>query len=522
MTTANRITSLLCAMVIVLGLVGCKSNPDEGSQYSYYYEYEQDEEDANSNDNTDNAQSGDNAQGSGKDNSTASGNGGSGKKDPSAPIDTNKVGMTAPSGNTNPADYGIKSGSAIENDQEVRKLLKGRTIKMATFNTAVYEANSFTRMMKAFEKEYGCKIKREIIAFDKYNERMKDKILSANESYDIAYIHGYAFFSMIATGAYQPLNNYFTTSDIGGKKQGLDLDKSVECSWNGKIYGLAHYYSVHPMLFFYNKKMFNDAGLEDPRTLYEQGKWTWEKFQEMGAAVSNSANDQYFGDWTISRPETIASFGASPVKYVNGVPTVNIDTKEYRAGLQLCQDMLYGNKKIVRTQGAKDPLQNFFQGGSYIYTEEDDRYIAIMNKIGELNAFQKKASNLGIVPYPFGSTNTSKVYPTGWIEVVASPITSADPRIAVAWQKFVSTYTDPVTDKNSYSKEDQAMIDKLLVNVLPRRIGFTSATTSMGDHEGNLQSSVVHGTDISKAINQFAPLMQQCITATLTQLEKVK
>ena len=40
----------------------------------------------------------------------------------------------------------------------------------------------------------------------------------------------------------------------------------------------------------YNKKMLDDAGLEDPRALYERGEWTWDKWREYMLALTQDTD----------------------------------------------------------------------------------------------------------------------------------------------------------------------------------------------------------------------------------------
>jgi multiple sugar transport system substrate-binding protein len=70
---------------------------------------------------------------------------------------------------------------------------------------------------------------------------------------------------------------------------------------DGKLYGLP--FSTPPSVMFYNKDLFDKAGLPSPNELAKQGKWTWEEFVKAAKAISSGtgANKVYganfFRDW---------------------------------------------------------------------------------------------------------------------------------------------------------------------------------------------------------------------------------
>lgn len=48
---------------------------------------------------------------------------------------------------------------------------------------------------------------------------------------------------------------------------------------DGKVYGVP--FSTSPFLIYYNKDMFDKAGVEDPNQLAAKGEWNMQKFQEV-------------------------------------------------------------------------------------------------------------------------------------------------------------------------------------------------------------------------------------------------
>ena len=55
-------------------------------------------------------------------------------------------------------------------------------------------------------------------------------------------------------------------------------------------------FSTPPVVMFYNKSLFDQAGLTDPNTLAAQGQWTWERFEETAKTIaSKEATNRIYG-----------------------------------------------------------------------------------------------------------------------------------------------------------------------------------------------------------------------------------
>ncbi|MBY0086364.1 MULTISPECIES: sugar ABC transporter substrate-binding protein [Brevibacillus] len=68
-----------------------------------------------------------------------------------------------------------------------------------------------------------------------------------------------------------------------------------------KLYGLP--FSTPPTVMFYNKDLFDKAGLKSPNDLAKEGKWTWEEFEKSAQAISSGTGASkiyganFFRDW---------------------------------------------------------------------------------------------------------------------------------------------------------------------------------------------------------------------------------
>ncbi|AGT31261.1 sugar transporter [Geobacillus genomosp. 3] len=133
-----------------------------------------------------------------------------------------------------------------------------------------------------FEKTHpNIKVKYEVIA-DQYMDVIKTR-LAGGQGPDVFYLDAFEAPALIETGALEPLDKYVTDEfDIDDfEKPMLDAFKGKD----GKIYGFPKDYST--LALFYNKKMFEEAGLEVPKT--------WDELREVAKKLTKGKDVYGFG-----------------------------------------------------------------------------------------------------------------------------------------------------------------------------------------------------------------------------------
>lgn len=112
------------------------------------------------------------------------------------------------------------------------------------------------------EKHPNIKVKHEVIS-DQYMDVIKTRLIG-NEAPDVFYLDAFEAPALIETGVLEPLDDY-VTKDFNVD----DFEKPLLEAFqqDGKTYGFPKDYST--LALFYNKKMFEDAGVEVPTTLDE-------------------------------------------------------------------------------------------------------------------------------------------------------------------------------------------------------------------------------------------------------------
>ena len=132
-----------------------------------------------------------------------------------------------------------------------------------------------------------------------------------------------------------------------------DLSSAAMGLWQDgdKVYGIP--FSTSPFMIYYNKAMFDKAGLEDPLALADKGEWTMDKFQEVAKKLTEANGTWGFefkdGEGYASRMmhalmPPIRAYGGDV--WADG--ECGFDKPEAVAAVQQLHDMVFKDKSIVR------------------------------------------------------------------------------------------------------------------------------------------------------------------------------
>lgn len=178
--------------------------------------------------------------------------------------------------------------------------------------------------------------------------------------------------------------------------------------------------STYPLSF--NLQMIEDANLEDPRDLVEAGEWTWDKFNEYIAALTQDVDgdgvtDIYgFGGWPADyMPLIVMSNGSN----IAATATENLSSPEVAEALQFIQDMyLNGYAYPIPAENGWDICRFLYREGKVAFSP-NAAWIMDSNKD---YAFQNPdlptlEFDMVFVPWPSG--------PSGDLETNAQKVTDS-------------------------------------------------------------------------------------------------
>ncbi len=170
---------------------------------------------------------------------------------------------------------------------------KGKAITLAVWWTLYPQEK---KSISDFEKKYDIKVKTSYTPSENYTTKFTAEIASGKGP-DVVKINYDNYLNFIHNGLVQPIN-----TDIYDLKNDPVYDLYVMdlMSWNGKMYGVN---SLSNMTFskwvlYYNKTMFDNAGVTDPGTLWKKGVkegnpnkyWNWDSFAECAKKMTSRKN----------------------------------------------------------------------------------------------------------------------------------------------------------------------------------------------------------------------------------------
>ncbi len=425
-------------------------------------------------------------------------------------------------GNTSSGD-GIKTDVTIQSGNT--PVEEGLNLGGATINYAigVSLSESMQRMILKFQNKYNCKVKTTQFGFSTYVQELAAQNAAGN-IYDIVQVEGVRFPSVAIANLVEPLENTITTADWGTGKTGFNQELTNNFAWNNHLYAVvpqAGPFSPQMMLLFYNKKIFDDAGLEDPRELYNKGKWNWDTFYNLGTELVKD------GVYLTDRPTANYAAQWNDATTVDVTdpahPKANLTSAQQINALKYIQKLTIGQNKVVDAAANDDGTpEAFLQGKTAMwcgfYFDLYEHY-SVGAGVAASNAFGKDISNLGVVPGPFGPDNTRGAHTVGsYVYGIGVGKGAANPKAAMAFAKFSTSYESNVNGKYAYSTEDLALIQQMADG--PKN--YTGSTYSDGSNNSNGIRAIVYkmvalGEDITQTVNKYNALLQNCIDVTINQ-----
>ncbi|MDE6724709.1 MAG: extracellular solute-binding protein [Ruminiclostridium sp.] len=246
-----------------------------------------------------------------------------------------------------------------------------------------------------FKETYGADIQVDIYGDGEIMDKLTTMI-NGGDSPDLIDQRSNSFPYYIGQNAYMPLDEYMDTS----APQWAAVSSFIEkYAINGKHYYYPWACVVGTRYLIYNRGKFNEIGIDDPKTLYDQGNWTWDTFQKCMTGFVDAVK----GDV----PDVIGLYGSVANCFINstGVPMVGLENGQLtnnldNANIDRAQAFLENLKKqglsslqySEYSNVATDPIVNgyaaFQSVGDWLISD----YAKKQNKNPELDIF--------FVPFP--------------------------------------------------------------------------------------------------------------------------
>ena len=385
-------------------------------------------------------------------------------------------------------------------------------------NDATYQRNMY------LEDNFGFTINAGVSADSSLTE-INTLILAGDDTYDAYFPMGRQAASAAQSQLLIDLNTL----------QYLDLD--ADC-WNQMFldsltFGDKQYYAAGAIstnsydavrVFMFNKDLLSELQLEDPYQLVRDGKWTFDKFNELavnGASDINgdttmSLDDQWGMAWQESIGGMIFYFGMGEEIAStddDGYPMVSVGSERSIEVYERISAMLQ-NKQAFYLGADEDILTIFSDGRSLFFTE----VLEACNRLRTSNV------NFGVIPSPKYDENQEKYiqYVDAWcISPIVVPVNTSNAdrtgfiiqAMAEASAKFLTDpYYDLVLTGKALRDDESAEMLDIIVN------NFVMDSTDMYQWSGfkdTFRVGMANGSDLSSILAANLSPLEAAIQETI-------
>ena len=180
--------------------------------------------------------------------------------------------------------------------------------------------------VKLFEETYGGKIDYLQVAWGERIDKLQI-LIAGGESPDLVDKEDIAFPLLISKNVYEDLTDYI---DLSQPQWDGYQDLIESYAWNGKHYYYPFTVNALPNCLIYDKGLFQELGITDPKELYESGEWTWDTFRDSMIAFTDSKENALGGLYGLISNDIFATTGTALIavdngKIVNNLSSTNID-----------------------------------------------------------------------------------------------------------------------------------------------------------------------------------------------------
>lgn len=195
------------------------------------------------------------------------------------------------------------------------------TLRLSGWVSSPEETKLLKNLLKSFEDEYpDIKVKYEPISGN-YMQKIQT-MLAAGNAPDVFYLDSSEAPTLMNSGALQPLDKYIEETNFDLEDFSDSLLNGF--NWEGSVYGLPK--DVSTLALFYNKELFDKAGLE-----YPDKSWTWQDYITAGKKITKDTDDDgEIDQWGMVLNANLSRF--LPFVYQNKGKFINVKKGEMVAG----------------------------------------------------------------------------------------------------------------------------------------------------------------------------------------------
>lgn len=257
-----------------------------------------------------------------------------------------------------------------------------------------------------FQERYGGEIEYYAVTWENRYDKLAAAIQSG-EGIDFFSASDSDAFPKGAKGMFTPIDDYI---DFDSPLWSDVKDVNDSIMWNGNHYVAVVFVTGDNCAVIYNRDTIEEAGLEDPAVLYEQGNWTWDTFEDMLIKFVDKDNKKFGIDGWWFEFGLMSTTGVPPVTIENQKLVNNLGAP----AMERVQNYLYElyNKDCIaictESFGSKDMPNYIGEGKTLFYP------CGLYQFYCEPEQWQKKfGENAFFVPMPKDPEADEYYVPTG-------------------------------------------------------------------------------------------------------------
>ncbi len=172
----------------------------------------------------------------------------------------------------------VLAGSGCRSDAEDGRI----TIRYMSFGSPQQLAAE-RQVVDEFEKRHpNVRVRLFLVPDSAYADKLQ-LMLASRTAPDVMRVDHYYFPALARKEYFLPLEPLIAQEEPGFLDDFVPI-AIEEGKWDGRLYGMN--VTFGSVMIYYNKKLFTEAGLTDPYTLYRQGRWDWQTFRKTAQALT--------------------------------------------------------------------------------------------------------------------------------------------------------------------------------------------------------------------------------------------
>lgn len=316
-------------------------------------------------------------------------------------------------------NFRILTRSGFTSDQYVEEET-GDIIK-----DAVYRRNEAVKSL--FNIEITSIESSDINASDAFNS-----ILAGDDQYDIMVPHSRVAFQYAVQNL---LVNFRDVKTIDFSKEWWSQDIIDSCEVNGNLYVLDGDITTHRLSYcfamFFNKRIFDELGLEYPYKMAKDGTWTFDEFSKLvkqgskdlnGDGVLTQEVDQlgYFTGEYFGPIQALYSGGQKIyTKDARGIPQLSINSSKTVDIYSKFFNLANSDDVFLYLTPSRPAKEDLFAAGRAMFAD---------GTLKDAQTYRSMNDEFGIIPWPkFSQDDQYKTAVNGFASLLVMPITVEDP-----------------------------------------------------------------------------------------------